>query len=133
VNAADALGLGDRIGSLTPGKRADLILVGGPALEQHPRVDPYATLVFQTSVADVRTVLVDGRVVKRDGVFTATDLTALTSEADAAADRILARIRDAGRELPGTPPGAWAAIDPMAREYHEQAIRAVKDQGGQPS
>ena len=30
VNAADALGLGDRIGSLTPGKQADLIIVGGP-------------------------------------------------------------------------------------------------------
>ena len=68
VNAAEALGLGDRIGSLTPGKRADVILVGGPAIEQHPRVDPYATLVFQTTAADVRTVLVDGRIVKRDGV-----------------------------------------------------------------
>ncbi|TWF77243.1 cytosine/adenosine deaminase-related metal-dependent hydrolase [Pseudonocardia hierapolitana] len=105
VNAADALGLGDRIGSLTPGKRADLILVGGPAIEQHPRVDPYATLVFQTTAADVRTVLVDGRIVKRDGVLTGTDLTALTGQADAAADRILGRARDAGRALPGTPRG----------------------------
>ncbi|MEU6701739.1 amidohydrolase family protein [Pseudonocardia sp. NPDC046786] len=39
VNAADALGLGDRIGSLTPGKQADLQLVGGGAVEQHPRID----------------------------------------------------------------------------------------------
>ncbi|GAA4709596.1 amidohydrolase family protein [Pseudonocardia yuanmonensis] len=130
VNAADALGLGDRIGSLTPGKRADLILVGGPALEQHPRVDPYATLVFQTTAADVRTVLVDGMIVKRDGVLTGTDLAALTAEADSAAERILGRLRDAGRELPGTPPGAWAAIEPVAREYHEQAVRAAKDRGG---
>jgi cytosine/adenosine deaminase-related metal-dependent hydrolase len=129
VNAADALGLGDRIGSLTPGKRADLILVGGPAIEQHPRVDPYATLVFQTTAADVRTVLVDGRVVKRDGVLSGTDLTALTGRVDAAADRILGRVRDAGRALPGTPPGAWAAIEPMAREFHEQAVRAAKDRG----
>ncbi len=130
VNAADALGMGDRIGSLTPGKRADIILVGGPALEQHPRVDPYSTLVFQTSAADVRTVLVDGTVVKRDGVLEVVDQSNLTSEVDAAADRILGRLRDAGRELPGTPPGAWAAIEPMAREFHGQAVRAAEDARG---
>ncbi|GHE89632.1 cytosine deaminase [Amycolatopsis deserti] len=127
VNAADALGLGDRIGSLTPGKRADLLLVGGPAIEQHPRVDPYATLVFQTTAADVRTVLVDGRVVKRDGVLTSADLPVLTAEADAATDRILGRIKDAGRALPGTPPGAWAAVEPSARQYYEQAVLAAKN------
>ncbi|GAA5165411.1 MULTISPECIES: amidohydrolase family protein [Amycolatopsis] len=126
VNAADALGLGDRIGSLTPGKRADLLLVGGPAVEQHPVVDPYATLLFQTTAADVRTVLVDGRVVKRDGVLATTDLTTLTAEADSAAERILGRIRDAGRALPGTPPGAWAAVEPMAREFHEHAVQTAK-------
>ena len=130
VNAADALGLGDRIGSLTPGKRADLLLVGGPAIEQHPRVDPYATLVFQTTAADVRTVLVDGRVVKRDGVLTDANPTALTADADSAADRILGRVRDAGRALPGTPPGAWAAIEPMVREFNEQAVREAEKQEG---
>ena len=36
VNAAEAIGLGDRIGSLTPGKQADLIIVGGPGTSQHP-------------------------------------------------------------------------------------------------
>ena len=130
VNAAEALGLGEAIGSLTPGKRADLMIVGGAAAEQHPRVDPYATLVFQTTAADVRTVLVDGRVVKRDGVLTVTDLPALTAQADAASERVLGRMRDAGRELPGVPPGAWDAIEPVAREYHEQAVRAAKNTGG---
>lgn len=97
VNAADALGLGDRIGSLTPGKRADLQLVGGGSVEQHPRIDPYGTLLFQTTAADVRTVLVDGRVVKRDGVLTGVDLPRLTAEADAAAEAILGRVREIGR------------------------------------
>ncbi|HWD03635.1 MAG TPA: amidohydrolase family protein [Amycolatopsis sp.] len=129
VNAAEALGLGDKIGSLTPGKRADLMLVGGPALEQHPRVDPYATLAFQTTAADVRTVLVDGRIVKRDGVLTVADLTTVTAQADSAADRILGRLRDAGRELPGLPEGAWAAIEPMAREFHEQAVQDATSKG----
>ncbi|MFE2749854.1 amidohydrolase family protein [Streptomyces scopuliridis] len=127
VNAADAMGLGEKIGSLTPGKRADLILVGGPAMEQHPQVDPYATLVFQTTAADVRTVLIDGRIVKRDGVLITTDLATITADADAASERILGRLRDAGRALPGTPSGAWAAIEPMARGFHEQAVLAAKN------
>ncbi|WP_213571418.1 amidohydrolase family protein [Rhodococcus sp. USK13] len=125
VNAADAMGLGDRVGSLSPGKRADLQIVGGAALEQHPVVDPYATLVFQTSSADVRTVLVDGQVVKRDGVLTVADRQSLTTQVDAASERILGRVRDAGRTLPGTPPGAFDAIEPITREYHEQAVRAA--------
>ncbi|TCK24566.1 amidohydrolase family protein [Pseudonocardia endophytica] len=125
VNAADALGLGDRIGSLTPGKRADLQLVGGPAIEQHPRIDPYATLVFQTTAADVRTVLVDGRVVKRDGALTGVDTAGLAAEADTAADAILGRVRDAGRALPGTPPGAFEALEPIARGWHQEARRAA--------
>ena len=126
VNAAEAMGLGDRVGSLTPGKRADLMLVGGPNIEQHPRIDPYGTLVFQTTVADVRTVMVDGNIVKRDGVLTVADLTSVTNDVDAASDRILGRIRDAGRELPGTPPGAWAAIEPMACGFKATAVAAAK-------
>jgi cytosine/adenosine deaminase-related metal-dependent hydrolase len=127
VNAAEAMGLGDQLGSLTPGKRADLMLVGGPSVEQHPRVDPYATLAFQTTAADVRTVLVEGRAVKRDGVLLGTPLSELTARADAAADRIMQRLQDAGRQLPGTPEGAWAAIDPMARMHYEQALQAIRD------
>ncbi len=71
--------------------------------------------------------MVDGRVVKRDGQLTAVDLQRLTAEVDAAADAILGRLRSAGRALPGTPPGAWAAIDPLSRGFHEQALRAVED------
>jgi cytosine/adenosine deaminase-related metal-dependent hydrolase len=127
VNAADAIGLSDRIGSLTPGKRADLILVGGNGLEQHPRIDPYATLVFQTSPADIRTVLIDGRIVKRNGELTAVDQGGLTRRVDTAAERILNDVQRAGRSLPGTPPGGWAATDPMAHEFYRQALDAVNE------
>ena len=126
TNAAAALGLGNRIGSITPGKRADLLVVGGASLEQHPRIDPYATLVFHTTAADVRTVLVDGRVVKRDGELPGVDLPALTAAADRAAVGILARVADAGQTLPGTPAGAWAALEPMARGFRDEA-RAAAD------
>lgn len=127
VNAAEAMGMSDRIGSLTPGKRADVLLVGGSAVEQHPVVDPYATLVFQTSAADVRTVLVDGKVVKRDGELAGIDRHRLAAEVDAASDQILGRLRQAGRDLPGTPPGAWAAIDPVTQAFYAEARKAVEN------
>lgn len=105
VNAAEALGMGDRIGSLTVGKQADLILVGGRGMSQHPAADPEATLVFQTSASDVETVLVGGEVLKRDGVLVGVDRAGLAADLERSAHEVLGRISDAGRELPGTPPG----------------------------
>ncbi|OBK27259.1 amidohydrolase family protein [Mycobacterium asiaticum] len=104
VNPAEAMRLHERVGSITVGKRADLILVGGPGISQHPHLDPVGTLVFQTGPGDVRTVLVDGKVVKRDGVLQGVDLTELTARAEASAQAVLQRIRDRGAQLPGTDP-----------------------------
>ncbi|GAA5145880.1 amidohydrolase family protein [Pseudonocardia eucalypti] len=114
LNGAAALGLADQIGSLTPGKRADILLIGGASLEQHPITDPYGTLAFQTTPTDVRTVLVDGRVVKRDGALLGVDLPALLTAADTAAEAILARV---GRPLPGTPPGALSTLNSSAEPF----------------
>lgn len=104
VNPAEALRLQDRVGSITVGRRADLILVGGPSISQHPQLDPVGTLAFQTSAADVRTVLVDGEVVKRDGTLVGVDLAELTARADDSAYAVLERIRAKGARLPGTDP-----------------------------
>ena len=114
VNAAEAMGLGDRIGSLTPGKQGDLIVVGGPGTAQHPHLDAAGTLVFQTSTADVRTVLVAGRTMKRDGVMSGVDLPRMLEEAAASADSILGRVRSAVPVLPPTPPGGFAVIADLA-------------------
>jgi cytosine/adenosine deaminase-related metal-dependent hydrolase len=114
VNAAEAIGMGDRIGSLTPGKQADLILVGGAGTSQHPHVDAAGTLIFQTTASDVRTVLVAGRAVKRDGVMTGVDLPRLLEQADTSAEDVLARVRAAVPVLPPTPPGGFAVIGDMA-------------------
>jgi cytosine/adenosine deaminase-related metal-dependent hydrolase len=110
VNAAEAVGLGDRVGSLTPGKQADLIVVGGPSTAQHPHIDAAGTLVFQTSTADVRTVLVAGRAVKSDGVMTGVDLPRLLEQADASAADVLERVRAAVPTLPPTPAGGFDAV-----------------------
>jgi cytosine/adenosine deaminase-related metal-dependent hydrolase len=114
VNAAEAIGLGDRIGSLSPGKQADLILIGGPTTTQHPHGDAAGTVVFQTSPRDVRTVMVAGRVVKRDGVVTGVDLPRLLQQAETSADEVLSRVRAAVPALPPTPPGGFGVIRGMA-------------------
>lgn len=71
--AAEALGLGDRIGSLEPGKRADLILIDARAAHLTPLYDVYAQLVFAVGRDDVTTVLVDGRPLMRDRRLVALD------------------------------------------------------------
>jgi cytosine/adenosine deaminase-related metal-dependent hydrolase len=77
IGGATALGLDARIGTITPGKQADLVLVKNehsPAM--YPLLHPYGTLVYQAGRGDVHTVLVDGRVVKHQGRLLGTDLAA---------------------------------------------------------
>jgi cytosine/adenosine deaminase-related metal-dependent hydrolase len=114
VNAADAVGLDRRVGSLTPGKQADIIVVGGTGMSQHPLLDPAGTLLYQTNPQDVRHVLVAGRFRKRDGKLVGIDLPRLLAEADSSADRILVRVEAAGRVLPGTPAGGFGFLAQLA-------------------
>ena len=100
VNAAEAIGLGHRIGSLTPGKQADLIVVGGPALNQHPRINAVGSLLAHTTPAEIRHVLVGGNVVKRDGTLVSAQLPALLAEADRATSDLLTRAEELPPGLP---------------------------------
>jgi len=67
IEGARALGLEDEIGTITPGKRADLVLLRDNDFLTAPSFDPVQTAVFQSEPAHIDTVLVDGEVVKRDG------------------------------------------------------------------
>jgi 5-methylthioadenosine/S-adenosylhomocysteine deaminase len=82
VNGAKALGLADKVGSLTPGKRADLILVRTTGLNMNPAPDlnPYRQLVC-AQTEDVDTVVVDGRILKRGGKLTALDADKVAGDA----------------------------------------------------
>jgi cytosine/adenosine deaminase-related metal-dependent hydrolase len=111
MGAVDALESG---GTTTPGKQADLIIVGGPGTSQHPVIDAAGTLIFHTTTSDVRTVLVAGRAVKRDGVMTAVDLPGLLSQAETSAEDVLTHVRAAVPVLPSVPPGGFAVIRDMA-------------------
>jgi len=67
IDGARALGMERRIGSLTPGKQADLILIRTDDLNLFPSHDPVETVLFQSNSANVDTVLVAGKPVKRAG------------------------------------------------------------------
>lgn len=113
VNAAEALGMADQIGSLSPGKQADIIVVGGPGISQRPQICPAATLVFQTSPQDVRHVLVAGEFVKRDGGLVGVELSRLLDAGERSGRGVIERVEASGRPVPGTPPNGFADLVPV--------------------
>ncbi|WP_063732986.1 amidohydrolase family protein [Streptomyces sp. RTd22] len=99
VDGAHALGLAARTGSLTPGKDADVILLRTDDITVLPATDPAGTIVAAGHPGLVDTVLVAGRVVKRDGVLVDVDLPALKARLVASRDQVAAA---AGIPLDGT-------------------------------
>jgi 5-methylthioadenosine/S-adenosylhomocysteine deaminase len=97
VAGAEAIGMADRIGSLEPGKAADLVVHDGASLPWTPPGDPTLNLVWGTDGRSVRDVVVDGRVVVRDGRCTTVDEDELRRTAREVQRALLAR---AGIEVP---------------------------------
>jgi len=81
IDGARALGMEKSIGSLEPGKRADLILVSMSAARQTPMYDPLSHLVYVTRGDDVRTTIVNGKVLMRDRKMLTLDEGAVLSAA----------------------------------------------------
>lgn len=80
LQSARAVGLGDSIGSLAPGRRADIILVDLTGPHTQPVHELAATLVHSARSADVRTTIVDGRVLMRDRELLTLDVPAVVRE-----------------------------------------------------
>jgi len=81
IDGARDLGFDKVTGSLTPGKRADLILVRTNAPHMGDIGDPYDALVQLAQPSDVALVMVDGRILHRDRRFTAADYNKLLADA----------------------------------------------------
>jgi 5-methylthioadenosine/S-adenosylhomocysteine deaminase len=96
IDAARGLGLEDVTGSLTPGKRADVIMVRADALNTAPFTDAPNLVALAAQPANVDTVVVDGRILKRGGRLTAVDTREVVCEASAALEGVLARAGGAG-------------------------------------
>jgi cytosine/adenosine deaminase-related metal-dependent hydrolase len=114
INGADACGLASSIGSLRPGKQADVILLGGDSFALRPRHDTAGSVVFQSTARDVRTVLVAGKIVKRDGALVDVDVRAALDRAERSAEQVLARVRAVTPSLPPRPV-AGLDLEAMAR------------------
>lgn len=69
VWAAEAAGLGDLVGTIEEGKRADIIVLDFNKSHLHPLYDPVSSLVYCADGSDARDVIVDGKVLIRNGEF----------------------------------------------------------------
>lgn len=115
ANGAHAIGIEDRIGSITVGKQADLIVVGGGRLNMTPLADPVGCLVAQANPSNVKHVLVAGRFVKREGELCNVDLARARGLAQDAWENVSRRISDQGLQLlPPAPDGFADAINTVA-------------------
>ena len=85
MGGARALGMDDEIGSLTLGKRADLVVFDASRPHLRPHVDPLGNLVHTGQGRDVRMVIVDGEVIVEDGRPTRVDMEAVCAEGEQAA------------------------------------------------
>jgi cytosine/adenosine deaminase-related metal-dependent hydrolase len=93
INGARALGMEGRIGSLTPGKRADVIVLRGDDLNLFPVHDPVRSIVLHANASNVDTVFVDGRMVKQAGALVYADLARRKEQLARSGNRLVAGAR----------------------------------------
>ena len=93
VEGARATGLLDRVGTLSPGKDADVVVISTGSPGMFPMNNPYGALVYSAHPGTVDTVLVRGEVVKRGGVLTGHDLARVRRLAESSRDRLFERVK----------------------------------------
>lgn len=74
VHGASALGMADRIGTISVGKAADIIIIDGGAINLAPVNDPIGAIVLAAHPGNVDTVIIDGRLLKRHGKLVGFDV-----------------------------------------------------------
>lgn len=89
IDGARVAGLDKEVGSIEVGKKADLIILKIKGVSMSPVLDPIKAVVMQAGVADVDTVLVQGRLVKSKGRLVIGNQEELASRLQSAAERIV--------------------------------------------
>lgn len=107
LQGAKALGLESKIGSLTPGKAADIILVRADEMSMTPLNHPAGELVYNAHAGMVDTVLVAGKVVKRDGKLVGVDVERARRLAVATRDRLFEAAQEKPSIAGAAVGGAW--------------------------
>jgi 5-methylthioadenosine/S-adenosylhomocysteine deaminase len=93
IDGARALGLADEIGSIEAGKRADLIIVDLNHLSVTPAPELVSALVYSAQAADVRTSIIDGQIVMRDGELVTLNEAMVKEDADREFEELRQRAR----------------------------------------
>lgn len=93
IAGAKANGLEDKIGTLTPGKRADVIMLRADKINVTPLNDVVGDVVLGMDTANVDSVFVDGRAIKRDGKLVNVDLPGLRQRAAKARTALFERAK----------------------------------------
>lgn len=113
---ADACGMESAIGSLRPGKDADIVVIGGSeSIGFRPRVDPVGSVVFQSSAHEVRDVLIAGKLMKENGKLVGVDLRSTLDRAESSATAILERVRKSTPQLPPRSTSPFEAMEERLR------------------
>jgi cytosine/adenosine deaminase-related metal-dependent hydrolase len=99
IDGARSMGIDDQTGSLTPGKRADVIVIDTRAINLGVFTDPVQLLVEAAQPQNIEAVLVDGRYLKRAGQLTALDVNDVIDDAQAALAALDERVASAGISL----------------------------------
>jgi len=92
VEGARALGLAEQVGTLAPGMQADLVVIDARALNLWPPHDPVST-ALQASLANIESVMIAGRWVKRQGELVGVGLESVREELLCSSARILGRMK----------------------------------------
>ncbi len=85
--------MADRIGSIEPGKRADMIVVSMAGARQTPMYDPISHLVYVARGEDVRTSIVNGKVLMRDRKMLTLNEADVIREANEIATQVRAAVK----------------------------------------
>ena len=99
-------GLDDRVGSLEPGKQADLIAVDVSSSHFLPIDDPYSALVYGANQDDVLFTCVAGETLYREGDFLRLDRLAIRAESRRVRGKLQARMAE-GRVRVGAAESGW--------------------------
>jgi 5-methylthioadenosine/S-adenosylhomocysteine deaminase len=88
LGSSEALGLQDMVGSLEPGKRADVAVVSLANPHTTPALKPVSNLVYCSQASDVQTLIVDGQLLMKDRVVLTMDEEEVLAEAREVASRV---------------------------------------------
>jgi len=91
INGAHVAGLEARTGSLTPGKKADVVVIDGTSINVAPVIDATAAVTLCADVSNVDTVIIDGKVHKRDGKLLA-DVASARRRVEASRDYLAEQV-----------------------------------------